>query len=626
MSKRTELYIWGNTETNKVFPGGQGNYCAPRYLMPHLPVKSISISMKNCLYLATTGEVFTSLSPSPQQLLSLKPHKIISISSGDFHSAALSNTGFLFTWGEGESGALGLGDTSDYTCPQKVNLSKITQVSCGAKHTACISSGHLYTWGTGTSGQLGTNNNSKQVFPVKIQIESISEVSCGIQHTLVLKKNGSVISSGANSCGQLGTGNKKASFAFVDVDSDVQFAKIACGSHSAAISTRGELFVWGTGLFGEWLSPKLVVEGKLVKDLCVSSGSGFAITTEENVISWGSNSFGELGLGDYEQRTGFSYISLLKNIKKIFSGNNSVIAIGKETEVKKKITKESNKENLIETMEKEENYQKELERLRKVIENKEGKIKLLESMINEEEISRIQQENEYFRNAFEEMKKFKQQCYSSLTKESEKRKFAESFVKDLHSEHKMLIGTIEDLEKTMSKLSKQCELFQEKASQADYLLVKVKQLTAENDRLKSSNLFQENISKRYTADLSFDSITMASPDISLIFDRKSKKNQSTDKTLRTSKSAKDLLKLFEVPDPIRSISPGQITENVHISRLDIDNDPQTPPTFRDGNIANSGAIKNSLSEIRMRLNLLQENKTELEGKMSDFEKKLREQV
>jgi len=91
--------------------------------------------------------------------------------------------------------------------------------------------------------------------------------------------------------------------------------------------------------------------------------------------------------------------------------------------------------------------------------------------------------------------------------------------------------------------------------------------------------------------------------------------------LRASKSSGELLKMFEVPEPIRSISPCTLDEFKILS-----NEPQTPPTFRDKGINSSGAIKNSLNEIRARLTLLQENKLELEGKMCNFEKKLKEQV
>lgn len=34
-----------------------------------------------------------------------------------------------------------------------------------------------------------------------------------------------------------------------------QIIKVACSHHSAALSSNGELFIWGTGVFGEYLTP-----------------------------------------------------------------------------------------------------------------------------------------------------------------------------------------------------------------------------------------------------------------------------------------------------------------------------------------------------------------------------------
>ena len=624
MSKQTELYIWGCNEKGQLCESKNSRYCSPRYILSPFPIQSVSLTSSSSLFLSESGEVYTTLYPTPEMLVSLKPYKIISISSGCFHSAVLTSTGMIFTWGTGESGALGLGDTQDYLVPQKLSLNRCTQISCGSRHTACIASGNLFTWGTGSSGQLGNGSSSIQLAPVKIFLEEPAEVSCGIQHTLLLKKNGEVMAFGGNSLGQLGTGNKRSSLLPVLIDSNLRFKKISCGSHSAAISEENKLYIWGTGLFGEWLSPKLITEINKPRDVNIAGSSGYAIDKEGNVWSWGSNGSGELGVGDFDQRTCINSIGILKNrsIKQICSGGNSVFAIAKDIESKRK-SRKNNKENI---PVKENLHKNEIEKLKGLVESKENKIKLLEGMINEEEIARIQQENDYFKTAFEEMKKFKQHCYTSLTQEVEKRKIAESFVKELHAEHKMLIGTIEDLEKTMSKLSGQCELYQEKAAQSENLLTKIKFLTEENSKLKSGHVVPEIASKRYTADLSFESITMASPNISLIFD-KQKKGNSAEKYLRTSKSSSELLKLFEVPEPIRSISPAKAAnEEITPLKNSVINEPQTPPTFRDGGIANSGAIKNSLSEIRARLNLLQENKVELEGKMNDFERKLREQL
>ncbi|KAL6614392.1 hypothetical protein ACP70R_036662 [Stipagrostis hirtigluma subsp. patula] len=48
--------------------------------------------------------------------------QVVQIASGTEHSALVTDKGEVFTWGWGEHGQLGLGDTSDQVAPQKVNI------------------------------------------------------------------------------------------------------------------------------------------------------------------------------------------------------------------------------------------------------------------------------------------------------------------------------------------------------------------------------------------------------------------------------------------------------------------------------------------------------------------------
>ena len=55
----------------------------------------------------------------------------------------------------------------------------------------------------------------------------------------------------------MGIGNKKATTKPIRVPNLERYKinKISCGHHSAALSSNGELFIWGTGVFGEYLTP-----------------------------------------------------------------------------------------------------------------------------------------------------------------------------------------------------------------------------------------------------------------------------------------------------------------------------------------------------------------------------------
>jgi len=84
---------------------------------------------------------------------------VTAVAAGDYHSAALTVDGRLFTWGRGKYGALGLGDLQSCSTPSEVRAlehSTVTQLVAGADHTAALcAGGRAYAWGQGTWGQTG---------------------------------------------------------------------------------------------------------------------------------------------------------------------------------------------------------------------------------------------------------------------------------------------------------------------------------------------------------------------------------------------------------------------------------------------------------------------------------------
>ena len=88
---------------------------------------------------------------------------------------ALLVTGQLFTWGVGDYGKLGHGDTTPQLLPRHLEyfrLMKLVYCSGGAFcSAACTDTGQIYTWGGGTYGKLGQSDtmNSLTPRPVKNQ-------------------------------------------------------------------------------------------------------------------------------------------------------------------------------------------------------------------------------------------------------------------------------------------------------------------------------------------------------------------------------------------------------------------------------------------------------------------------
>ena len=76
------------------------------------------------------------------------------MSAGDRHTAAVTDEGALYTWGNGEGGRLGHGDEDPKLVPVRVAGALggkcVVAASAGDSHTADVTEeGELYTWGIG---------------------------------------------------------------------------------------------------------------------------------------------------------------------------------------------------------------------------------------------------------------------------------------------------------------------------------------------------------------------------------------------------------------------------------------------------------------------------------------------
>ncbi len=138
---------------------------------------------------------------------------------------------------------------------------------------------------------------------------------------------------GGNTFGQLGTGTKKNTNIPTRLKEfeRVKVVKVSCGHHSAALTDKGEVYIWGTGIFGEYLSPvKYSQNGIVYRDLAIGGFFGSAVDESGMVWTWGSNTSGELGQGDFQPRTHPTPVSYLqgKRVQKISCGGSFVISLG----------------------------------------------------------------------------------------------------------------------------------------------------------------------------------------------------------------------------------------------------------------------------------------------------------
>ncbi|KAJ1548155.1 hypothetical protein HK096_003392 [Nowakowskiella sp. JEL0078] len=154
----------------------------------------------------------------PTQVKSLNSNYIKKITCGGYHTGAITQTGKLFMWGSNSFGQLGLSDTVDRLQPALVTAliqTKIVDISCGEDHSAAVTStGQLYLFGSGSHGQNGDSGNltTPKVF-IDLMGNIVRSVKCGRRHTIVIIEDNNLFSLGLNASGQCGIGkfsNKEA--------------------------------------------------------------------------------------------------------------------------------------------------------------------------------------------------------------------------------------------------------------------------------------------------------------------------------------------------------------------------------------------------------------------------------
>ncbi|XP_014678367.1 PREDICTED: LOW QUALITY PROTEIN: RCC1 and BTB domain-containing protein 1-like [Priapulus caudatus] len=182
---------------------------------------------------------------------------ITQVACGSYHSLVLTQEGELYAWGQNNCGQVGSGSTPNQPTPFKVTSGigarRVVQIACGQTSSVCVlDNGEVFGWGYNGNGQLGLGNTSNQYNPCQVGGLAhvvVSKVTCGYAHTMALTDGGDLYAWGANSYGQLGTGNKATSPNPVSVGSKKGRLVYIQASHythiSAAITHSGMVYMWG---------------------------------------------------------------------------------------------------------------------------------------------------------------------------------------------------------------------------------------------------------------------------------------------------------------------------------------------------------------------------------------------
>jgi alpha-tubulin suppressor-like RCC1 family protein len=208
--KNANIDLYHNNSQNNEINVQIKNESLKKYSSPKKNIKDVNPLLK---YLKIVEQNQTPIFNPPQSISlsnigQFSPYMILKISCIYKHILILMNNGDLYSFGEGDYGKLGNGETISSEYLLKI-LSNVTDIATGLNHSAAISRGKLFTWGCGECGQTGHGSFSNVYTPKLVEYfarKGITpiKVACGEKHTLVLADNGLVYGFGLAMFGQLG--------------------------------------------------------------------------------------------------------------------------------------------------------------------------------------------------------------------------------------------------------------------------------------------------------------------------------------------------------------------------------------------------------------------------------------
>jgi alpha-tubulin suppressor-like RCC1 family protein len=232
----------------------------------------------------------------------------VKIAEGNLHVLALGSNGNVWSWGNGSSGALGLGDSNNRTSPVQItSLSDIIDIAAGNQTSFAVSSnGNLYAWGEAGSYRLGTGSATDRNTPYLISPPSGKKyvaVSAMEQNGGALTDTGEIYSWGDCYYSSCGSGNNTTTRQTPTLISGLSGIKIVAFSmgraNGAAVSDTGVLYNWGSNYYGQLgdgntqLSTSHAISTWTgltnVKAVCYGWYHAIVIKNDGTVWSWGSN-------------------------------------------------------------------------------------------------------------------------------------------------------------------------------------------------------------------------------------------------------------------------------------------------------------------------------------------------
>ncbi len=170
----------------------------------------------------------------------------------------------------------------------------------------------------------------------------VVQIVCGRGHSLVLTKSGELYGFGYNKGGQIGCGNTRNQFTPININgfNNEKIVSIACGGgHSLVLTNIGQVYSWGSNSFGQLGLGNSAIQDRpkridlnsdqVVKSISCGWDHCLLLTTDGDIYGFGLNSFGQLGIGNKTNQSNPVKIIGSQKFKEVTCYHSSHISVAK---------------------------------------------------------------------------------------------------------------------------------------------------------------------------------------------------------------------------------------------------------------------------------------------------------
>jgi len=240
------------------------------------------------------------------------------VAAGVFHSVVLMKNGQILACGSNASGQLALGDTKDRKAWTPIGglNDAISQIAAGEYHTMVLTKrGQLFACGSNGYGQLGLGDRRRRdtLTPIEGLQEPVRWVMGGLYHTGVCTQEGRLLVCGNNQYGQLGLGEPQDRHTLTPITGLLELVAQGAGGygHSVILTKSGYVYSCGLNRYGQlgvgdtedrktWV--RLVGINESVKQVVAGGYHTCVLLMNGQLLVCGANYYSQLGLNDTKSR------------------------------------------------------------------------------------------------------------------------------------------------------------------------------------------------------------------------------------------------------------------------------------------------------------------------------------